>query len=173
MLLQAQYRAQLNYTAEVMESAVASLGRLKNCKAALEKAITAAKDGEAGEKVKQVCENRRSQFIEAMDDDLNTADGITAVFELVREINTQLMEKDNTKGTLEMLYGTFCELTDVLGIIYEKEDEIPEEILELVQKRKDARKNKDFALADSIRDEIAAKGYIVEETRQGTNIRKA
>lgn len=173
MLLQAQYRAQLNYTAEVMESAVASLGRLKNCKAAVEKAITAAKDGDASEKAKQICKNRRQQFIEAMDDDLNTADGITAVFELVREINSQLLEKDNTKGTLEMLYQMFCELTDVLGIIYEKDDEIPEEILELVQKRKDARKNKDFALADRIRDEIAAKGYIVEETRQGTNVRKA
>ena len=173
MLLQAQYRAQLNYTAEVMESAVASLGRLKNCKAALEKAVSGAKEGGASEKALQICENRRQQFVEAMDDDLNTADGITAVFELVREINTQLLDKDSTKGTLEALYKAFCELTDVLGIIYEKEDDIPAEILELVQKRKEARKNKDFALADSIRDEIAAKGYVVEETRQGTNIRKA
>ena len=173
MLLQAQYRAQLNYTVEVMESAVASLGRLKNCKSALEKAIEGAAEGGASEKAMQICENRRSQFIEAMDDDLNTADGITAVFELVREINTKLLDENVTKGSLEALYKTFCELTDVLGIIYEKTEEIPAEILELVEKRKEARKNKDFALADSIRDEIAAKGYIVEETRQGTNIKKA
>ena len=173
MLLQAQYRAQLNYTAEVMESAVASLGRLKNCKSALEKALAAAQDGAASEQALQICENRRGQFVEAMDDDLNTADGITAVFELVREINTELLDKAVTQGTLEALYKAFCELTDVLGIIYEKEEEIPAEILELVEKRKEARKNKNFALADSIRDEIAAKGYIVEETRQGTNIKKA
>lgn len=173
MLLQAQYRAQLNYTVEVMESAVASLNRLKTCKSALEKAIAAAPDGEASEKSLQTAENRRNQFIEAMDDDLNTADGITAVFELVREINTEMLDKNASKGTLETLYKVFCELTDVLGIIYEKEEEIPAEILDLVQKRREARKNKDFALADSIRDEITAKGYIVEETRQGTNIRKA
>ncbi len=173
MLLQAQYRAQLNYTVEVMESAVASLNRLKTCKFALEKAISSAPDGEPSEKSLQTAENRRNQFIEAMDDDLNTADGITAVFELVREINTEMLDKNVSKGTLETLYKVFCELTDVLGIIYEKEEEIPAEILDLVQKRREARKNKDFALADSIRDEITAKGYIVEETRQGTNIRKA
>ena len=173
MLLRAQYRAQLNYTAEVMESAVASLGRLKNCKAALEKAMAGANEGSADDTALQICENRRQQFVDAMEDDLNTADGITAVFELVREINTRLLEENVTKGTLEALYKTFCELTDVLGIIYEKEEEIPAEILELAERRKEARKAKDFGLADSIRDEIAAKGYIVEETRQGTNIRKA
>ena len=108
-----------------------------------------------------------------MDDDLNTADGITAVFELVREINTALADPETSKGSLEAFEKTFEELTGVLGILYEKEEEIPSEILELAQKRKEARKNKDFALADSIRDEIAARGYIVEETRQGTNIKKA
>lgn len=173
MLLQAQYRAQLNYTVEVMESAVASLNRLKTCKSALEKAIAAAPDGEASEKALQIAESRREQFIEAMDDDLNTADGITAVFELVREINTEMLDKNASKGTLETLYKAFCELTDVLGIIYEKEEEIPAEILELAAKRAEARKAKDFALADKIRDEITAKGFIVEETRQGTNIKRA
>ncbi len=173
MLLQAQYRAQLNYTVEVMESAVASLNRLKTCKAALEKAIAAAPDGETSEKALQTAESRREQFIEAMDDDLNTADGITAVFELVREINTEMLDKNASKGTLETLYKAFCELTDVLGIIYEKEEEIPAEILELAAKRAEARKAKDFALADKIRDEITAKGFIVEETRQGTNIKRA
>ena len=66
----------------------------------------------------------------------------------------------------------FDELTGVLGIIYVKEEEIPEEVIKLVEKRKEARKNKDFALADSIREEIYSKGYAVEETRQGTDIRK-
>lgn len=173
MLLSAQYRAQLNYTLEVMESAVASLDRLKTCKRALEKALETAKQGEASQEIADIAQNRKQQFIDAMDDDLNTADGITAVFELVREINTAILDENNTKGSLEVLKKTFDELTDVLGILFEKEEEIPAEILELVEKRKEARKNKDFALADSIRDEITAKGYIVEETRQGVNIKKA
>lgn len=173
MLLQAQYRVQLNYTEEVMESAVASLARLKNCKSALEKALLSAKAGEASEEAVKTAEKRRQQFIDAMDDDLNTADGITAVFELVREINTAINDTETAKGSLEVLQKVFTELTEVLGIIYEKEEEIPAEILELAEKRREARKNKDFALADSIRNEITAKGYIIEETRQGTNIKKA
>lgn len=173
MLLSAQYRAQLNYTLEVMESAVASLDRLKTCKRALEKALETAKQGDTSQEISDIAQNRKQQFIDAMDDDLNTADGITAVFELVREINTAILDENNTKNSLEVLKKTFDELTDVLGILFEKEEEIPAEILELVEKRKEARKNKDFALADSIRDEITAKGYIVEETRQGVNIKKA
>lgn len=173
MLLSAQYRAQLNYTLQVMESAVASLDRLKTCKKALEKAISAAKEGEADDTIIKIAENRKQQFIDAMDDDLNTADGITAVFELVREINTAILNEGVTKKSLQALKSTFDELTDVLGILYEKEEEIPDEILQLAEQRKQARKNKNFALADSIRDQIAAKGYIVEETRQGTNIKKA
>ncbi len=173
MLLSAQYRAQLNYTLEVMESAVASLDRLKTCKKALEKALEAAKQGDCSQEITDIAQNRKQQFIDAMDDDLNTADGITAVFEFVREINTAILDEKITKGSFELLKKTFDELTEVLGILFEKEEEIPAEILELVEKRKEARKNKDFALADSIRDEITAKGYIVEETRQGVNIKKA
>ncbi len=173
MLLTAQYRAQLNYTLEVMEAAVNSLNRLKTCKAALEKAIPNAKEGDAAQQIFAIADKRRKQFTEAMDDDLNTADGITAVFELVRDINTALLDENTAKGSLMLLRDVFDELTGVLGILYEKEEEIPQEILNLVQRRKGARKNKDFALADKIRDEIAAKGYIVEETRQGTNVKKA
>lgn len=172
MLLQAQYRAQLNYTPEVMEGAVASLSRLKTCKKSLEKAMASAKTGSCSDEIRAMAENRRKQFIEAMDDDLNTADGITAVFELVREINTALLDKNVSVGSLELLKEVFDELTGVLGIIYVKEEEIPEEVIKLVEKRKEARKNKDFALADSIREEIYSKGYAVEETRQGTDIRK-
>ncbi len=108
-----------------------------------------------------------------MDDDLNTADGITAVFELVREINTAVSRPETVKGSLEAFDKTFDELTGVLGILYEKDDEIPAHILDLAEKRRDARKNRDFALADNIRNQIIAEGYIIEETRQGTNIKKA
>ncbi len=173
MLLQAQYRMPLNYTVEVMESAVTSLNRLKNCAKSLEAAIANAKDGEASQSATDTAQRRKQQFIDAMDDDLNTADGVTAIFELVREINTAVSDEQTTRGSLEALKKVFDELTDTLGIFFEKQEEIPQEIIELVEKRKQARKDKDFALADSIRDEILVKGYIVEETRQGTNIKKA
>lgn len=174
MLLSAQYRVQLNYTEEVIESAVNSLQRLRNCRESLERLIPTAKEGTADERSISTAENRRAQFIEAMDDDLNTADGITAIFELVREINTAMLDENVTKGSLEQYRSIFDELTNVLGILFEaREDAIPQEIYDLVEQRKEARKNKDFALADKLRDEITAKGYVVEETRQGTNIRKA
>lgn len=173
MLLQAQYRMPLNYTVEVMESAVTSLNRLKNCAKALEAAIPNASEGEASAEALDIAQRRRQQFIDAMDDDLNTADGVTAIFELVREINTAVADENTARGSLEALRKVFDELTDTLGIFFEKQEEIPQEIIELVEKRKQARKDKDFALADAIRDEITAKGYIVEETRQGTNIKKA
>ena len=173
MLLQAQYRMPLNYTVDVMESAVTSLNRLRNCAKSLEAAIANAKDGAAAQSVIDAAERRKQQFIDAMDDDLNTADGVTAIFELVREINTAIADSETTKGSLEAFKNVFDALTDTLGIFFEKQEEIPQEIIDLVEKRKQARKDKDFALADKIRDEITAKGYIVEETRQGTNIKKA
>ncbi len=109
-----------------------------------------------------------------MDDDLNTADAITAVFELVRDLNTMSADSSTSKEQLEAGAAVFDELTGVLGLLYNrnKEEEIPAEILELAEQRKNARKEKNFALADELRDKIASLGYIIEETRQGTKIRK-
>ena len=108
-----------------------------------------------------------------MEDDLNTADGLTAVFELVRELNTMSANSETSKEQLEEGQKVFNELIDVLGLLYErKESEIPQEILDLVELRKEARKAKNFAKADRIRDEITAKGYSVRETRQGVEIKK-
>ena len=110
-----------------------------------------------------------------MDDDFNTADGISTIFELVRKINTAVSAGNATKGTLKAYNDEFTALTNVLGLLYNNNDEeqIPAEITELIEKRKEARKSKDFALADSIRDQIKALGWVVEETRQGTIVKKA
>ena len=159
---------------ELLDACKASLERLYNCRETLDRAIANAKDGEVSESAKKIFDERRQQFITAMDDDLNTADGITAVFELVRELNT--MSADNTVSKQQLQAGAdlFDELTDVLGIMYnrKKEEEIPSEVLELVEQRKNARKDKNFALADELRDKIAELGYSVKETRQGTEIKK-
>lgn len=174
-MIQAHYRMPMNYTAELLESCKASLERLYNCREGLDRALKSAADGAISETASELFEKRRTQFIEAMDDDLNTADGLAAVFELVRDLNTMSADTKTPKEQLEKGAELFDTLTGVLGLLYnrnENVDEIPEEVSKLVQKRAEARKAKDFALADKLRDEIAALGYTVKETRQGTEVIK-
>ena len=174
MMVQAHYRSPINYCVELLESCKASLERLYNCRNTLDNAIAVAKSGPVSSESSDLFERRRQQFITAMDDDLNTADAITAVFELVRDLNTMSADSSTSKEQLEAGAAVFDELTGVLGLLYNrnKEEEIPAEILELAEQRKNARKEKNFALADELRDKIASMGYIIEETRQGTKIRK-
>ena len=175
MLLSVHYRSQLNYTIEVIESCKAALQRLYTCRDTMNRVLACAKDGEASEAALADVKVAREAFVTAMDDDFNTADGISAVFELVRKINSALSDPDVTKGTIKAYAEEFGTLTNVLGLLYNNnnEDEIPAEVSELIEQRKAARKAKDFALADKLRDEITAMGYIVEETRQGTIVKKA
>ncbi|MCL1903891.1 MAG: cysteine--tRNA ligase [Oscillospiraceae bacterium] len=171
MLLSAHYRSQMNYTADVLESAVKSVERLRNCMTLMKSIKT--KDGGLSETARAVVEKRRDQFIAAMDDDFNTADAIAAMFELVRDINSAITaESSATSADLTEYNKLFDEINGVLGLVYVEEDTIPDEIAELVEKRAVAKKNKDYASADSIRDEITAKGYVLEETRQGVNIKR-
>lgn len=175
MMVQAHYRSPINYSVELLEACKASLERLYNCRDTLDRAIAAAKDGNISPEAEKTFAMRKEQFITAMDDDLNTADAITAIFELVRDLNT--MSADTSTPEQQLLKGAelFDELTGVLGLMYNrnKKDKIPDEVIELVEQRKAARKNKDFTLADELRDKISAMGYIVEETRQGTVIKQA
>ena len=175
MLLSVHYRSQLNYTLDVIESCKAALQRLYTCRDTLNRAIEAAPEGEASAQALADVKEAQEQFIRVMDDDFNTADGISTIFELVRKINTAVSAGNATKGTLKAYNDEFTALTNVLGLLYNKNDEeqIPAEITELIEKRKEARKAKDFALADSIRDQIKELGWVVEETRQGTIVKKA
>jgi len=165
-LLSAHYRSPVNYSADIIEQCVAALERIYTSRDNLDFAIEHA-DGE-GDGLKAQCDARRKQFIEAMDDDLNTADAISAVFELVRDINAV---EGQSRGTLEYAAGIFDELAGVLGLIYNRETaNVPDDILELAQKRQDARANRDFAAADAIRDEITNRGYVLEDTPDGPKI---
>ena len=115
----------------------------------------------------------RDTFIAALEDDLNTADALSAVFDLVRELNIMAADAATPKAQLEAGLALFEELTGVLGLLYErKEDAVPQEVLDLVEQRKAARKAKDFAEADRLRDAITALGWSVRETRQGVEIKK-
>lgn len=176
LMIQAHYRSQINYTEEVVESCVSSLERMYNCRENLDFVKKTAHPGEISAEQKARLDVFRTRFIEAMDDDLNTADALAAIFDLIREVNTNIQgESPENAGYVTYASGLYDELTGVLGLLYnKKEEEIPADILALVEERTAARKAKNFIRADALRDEITAKGYVVEETRQGTKItRKA
>ncbi len=175
LMIQAHYRSQINYTPEIVESCAAALERLYNCQENMAHALKNAVPGTLSEEKKAALEKYRADFIAAMDDDLNTADAISAIFELVREINTNIQgETTECLEYVKYASGIFEELISVLGLLYSrKEEEIPQEILDLAEQRAEARKAKDWGRADAIRDEITAKGYLIEETRQGSKIKKA
>lgn len=174
MMVQAHYRSPINYCKELLDACKASLERLYACRDTLDRAIAAAKSGEVAPEAAETFAKRKEQFITAMDDDLNTADGMTAIFELVRDLNRMSADAATSKEQLEAGEKLFDELIGVMGLLYnrKKTDEIPAEVTELVEQRKAARKAKDFAEADRLRDAIAALGYAVRETRQGTEITK-
>lgn len=174
LLLSGQYRGPIEFSEEMMQQSRSSFNRIKNCLDDIEFMIKTGTDGELStEEEKSIAsfDGFRQAFIKAMDDDLNTADGISAVFELVTEINTMLRggtSKAYAKAALEI----FNELTGVLGIIKAKETSIDADIEALVEERQQARKNKDFARADEIRDELKARGYTLKDTPQGVQIIK-
>ncbi len=165
-MLSAQYRNPVNFSDELIEQASTALDRITNCRQTLKFVIDSGKTGEA---VK--FEGYREKFIEAMDDDLNTADALGAIFELVKQANTAFASGGDAESAKEAL-SQLDELLDVLGLLREESDEIPQEILDLAEKRAEARKNKDWKLADQLRDEIKAKGYELKDSKDGVNITK-
>ncbi|NLJ15891.1 MAG: cysteine--tRNA ligase [Clostridiales bacterium] len=174
LLLQVHYRSQLNYTAEVMDSCKAAVQRLYNCKENLERRLKNADiSAPASEEVCKMLEFKVQEFNACLDDDFNTADAISIVFELVREANIYCADEASSPSDIKAIYDVFLKLNSVLGFLYEKKEEkIPSQVNELVEQRALARKNKDFKLADEIRDKIFELGFTVKETRQGTIIEK-
>ncbi len=168
LMISAQYRSPINYSTEVLEQCIAGLERLYNCRDNLDFAIEKAND-EGGETLVNIANERKAQFIKVMDDDLNTADGIAALFDFARDINSA---KNQNKSSLEYAANMFDELCEVLGILYNRnKDEIPADVLELVEQRTAAKKAKDFKTADEIRDKLKQMGYVVEDTAEGPKVK--
>ena len=164
MMVSCHYRSPINYSAEVIEQAKNSLERLYTCRDNIDFALKNAADG--GE-IPAFVEQRKQEFTDAMEDDLNTADALAAVFMLVRDINTAISAGAGKKA-LEAFAEVFDELTCVLGLVYNRRTEtLDSEIEELIEKRTEARKNKDFKTADEIRDKLKEMGIILEDTPQG------
>ncbi len=175
-MLSAHYRSPLNFSAELMEASKNGLERILTAVERLGERIGAASGDEMTsdeEAVKAQAEALKEKYEAAMDDDFNTADAISAVFELVKLANTSVTE-ESTKALALYMKDTITSLCDVLGIITERKEELLDADIEaLIEERQQARKNKDFARADEIRDTLAAKGILLKDTREGVKWTRA
>ena len=175
-MLSAHYRSPLNFSAELMEAAKNGLERITTAAENLKFLINNAKMEDMSEDEREKLAGSTvyaENFEKAMDDDFNTADAISAVFEFVKYMNTTT-DGASSKEYLQNLFDCLVRLTDVLGIIVDKEDEIlAADIEALIEERQAARKAKNFARADEIRDELLAKGIILKDTREGVQWKKA
>ena len=175
-MLSAHYRSPLNFSAELVESSKNGLDRIKTAASRLEEVMGAGADGAMTEaEVSNVAamEDLVKRYEAAMEDDLNTADAISIIFELVKLINTSVND-DTTKEYAAKAYSTLELLSDILGIIVKEEKGLlDEEIENLIQERQDARKAKNFARADEIRNLLTEKGIILEDTREGVRWKRS
>ncbi len=175
-MLSAHYRSPLNFSEDLMEAASNGLDRILTAVKNLKHIIKSTSVVEILEAEKAKVEKAREfvvKFDEAMDDDFNTADAISSIFDLVKFANTNVMEESSSVFA-QSIYDEIIELADILGLIMERDEEIlAQEIEQLIQGRQQARKDKDFSRADEIRDELLAKGIILEDTREGVKWKKA
>jgi len=169
-MLSAHYRSPLNFSAEIMESSknaldriVTAVNRLKDVIAASDQAVMLSAEETQAAELKQY----RSRFDAAMDDDLNTADAISVIFELVKFSNTTVTE-ESSKSYAQAVLAEIEELSDIMGLIVNKEaEDLDAEIEVLIEQRQAARKERNFQRADEIRDQLLAQGIVLEDTREG------
>ena len=176
-MLSAHYRSPINFSKDLMESSKSALDRIYNCLETLKFLSGTAESAEIKDSEKEFIDAlsaRKDEFIAAMDDDLNTADAISVLFEIVSDANVNLAaDKKPSKQAADAAYDLLKELGGVLGLLErEKEDKIPAEVEALLDERAAARKAKDWAKSDEIRDKLAEMGYTVKDTRQGQQLIK-
>ncbi|VEF49956.1 cysteinyl-tRNA synthetase [Bacillus freudenreichii] len=168
-MLSVHYRNPINYSEHLVSDAGAGLERLKtsyqNLKHRLETSADLADDGkEWTDKINEL----HQEFLDKMDDDFNTADGISVLFELARQANYYLMEKNTSVAVIQAFMKEFEELFAVLGLTLEAEELLDDEIEQLIEQRNQARRDRNFQLADEIRDKLKDMNIILEDTAQGT-----
>ena len=175
-MLSAHYRSPLNFSSELMEAAKNGYERIVTSVDNLKYLLKNAKDGEMSEAESKLAEEAKgyiAKFDEAMDDDFNTADALSAIFELVKFVNTNT-DAESSAVFLNTLKETIVLLSDICGLIVDKQEEMLDSDIEaLIAERQEARKAKNFARADEIRDELLAKGIVLEDTREGVKWKRA
>ncbi len=171
-MLQTHYRMPINFSDDLLLAATNGLERIKNCVNNLQFLANKAdnKETEINVQISDLTATARKNFKQAMDNDMNTPDACAAIFELVRESNTQSTEKELTASELQALSDTLTELCSVLGMDLQSQAKIPSEVLQLVEQRAQAKKERNFALADELREQIKEMGYRVEDTPQGAKV---
>ncbi|MCR2033393.1 cysteine--tRNA ligase [Anaerofustis stercorihominis] len=175
-MLSAHYKTPVNFSFDILKQTESGLNRLYNTKENLLFLLDKVKDEELKEDEKEFISalpKYREEFKAAMEDDINTANAVSTIYELSKDINSNVNE-NSSREMIKKSYDMYMELNGVLGLLTkEKEDEILEdEILELIEKRQEARKNKDFTLADKIRDDLLDKGIVLKDTREGVKWHK-
>lgn len=173
-ILSSHYRSPINFSREILNQSKNGLERLYNGKNHLKYILENSQNNELGEQDNKIIEDIKEfkiKFIEKMEDDLNTADALSIIFELIKYSNTNL-NANISKEIIEITYNTLMELSNIMGLLYKGEEILEEDILSLIQKRIDARVNKDYALSDEIRDKLKEKGIILEDTKEGTKWKK-
>jgi cysteinyl-tRNA synthetase len=175
LMLSAHYRQQLNFSEELLESAKASVERIYNTIANLENLLDEVKLETSNEDEKAYLDSlnkHRDKYIERMDDDFNTADAITSIFDLIKDINTNI-SAISSKEAITKALELIRELGGPLGMLQKSTKiSLEDEIEQLVEQRQQARKNRDWALADKIRDELKERGIVLEDTPQGVRWKK-
>ena len=173
-MLSAHYRSPINFSRDQIEAANASLNRLYTARNSLKFQIENGEDRPLNADEEAFVERLKTyekRFDEAMDDDMNTADALGAIFELVKDANVTIQQGSSIEAAKAAL-NSLEAICDVLGLLSRKEDELPEEIAALVKERAEARKNKDWTRSDELRNQIVSAGYILEDTKQGQKVRK-
>lgn len=177
LMISCHYRSPINYSYDSLMQCKASLTRLHTCRDSLDFNLSSAVEGAAGEELIKNLNDFTAKFCEAMEDDLNTADAIGTVFDLVRYINKNVLTPEATRGSVEEAIKVFDELTGILGIVYseKEEDEADDsaEIEALIEERTAARKEKNWAKADEIRNRLTEMGIVLEDTPQGVKWHRA
>ena len=176
-MLSGHYRMPINFSADLLKAAENGWKRIETCLENLKFISQTAPEqytGEAAGKAEALlsedCAAAKKAFIKVMDDDLNTADALAAIFDLVRSANTAVKTTGISKAILQQTANLMIELLGILGLKAEQENHVPKQILELLQQRSEAKKNKDYALADRIRNEIHSQDFIIEDTPQGPKV---
>ena len=174
-MLSAHYRSPINFSAELLEQAQNGLERIYNClnnlKHLKEHAINTELSGDEKNLVESL-NNIKKEYLNAMDDDLNTADAIASVFDIVKEVNTNITATSSSE-MIDLSYSLIIELTQVLGIGQKQDKGLEEEVEELINQRQQARKEKNWKLADEIRDKLKDMGIVLEDTPQGVKWKRA
>ena len=173
-ILSAHYRSPLNFSDDLLEQTKNGMERLYTAKHNLEYLMSNTEDRSLTEEEAAMQEKLnayRDRFIEAMDDDLNTADAISVIFDLVRDANANI-KVENSKVLVKHAFDLLMELSGVLGLLGRKEESLDEEVEKLIEERQQARKEKNWALSDKIRDDLKAMGVLLEDTPQGVKWRR-